>query len=96
MGGGHGTRVEIELEVRAAGDHYKETFVSDIDGSVQYYAVSPGQIAGEEKPGLVLTLHGASVEASTKQLSDSGTRKDGTSHAVSTRYERASASVAHQ
>lgn len=54
--------VEIELDVRAAGDHYKETFVSEIDGSVQYYAVSPGQIEGKEKPGLVLTLHGASVE----------------------------------
>ncbi len=39
------------------------TFVSEVDGSVQYYAVHP---ASEPGPGkaLVLSLHGASVEAS--------------------------------
>jgi dienelactone hydrolase len=42
------------------------TFVSRIDGSVQYYAVRPARPLpdAEEKPGIVLSLHGASVEAS--------------------------------
>ena len=44
---------------------HKRTFVSDIDGSVQYFAVVPAKPAGDgKKPGLVLTLHGASVEGS--------------------------------
>lgn len=44
---------------------HKRTFVSDIDGSVQYFSLVPAKPAGDgAKPGLVLTLHGASVEAS--------------------------------
>ena len=39
------------------------TFVSDIDGSVQYYAVVPALAAADERPGLILSLHGASVKA---------------------------------
>lgn len=43
---------------------HKRTFVSDIDGSVQYYSLVPAKPGeGGKKPGLVLTLHGASVEA---------------------------------
>ena len=41
----------------------RRTFISAIDGSVQYFGLvpaSPG--AGDRKPGLILTLHGASVE----------------------------------
>jgi poly(3-hydroxybutyrate) depolymerase len=41
----------------------KRTFRSAIDGSVQYYAVVPAKPNKDDKPGLVLTLHGASVEA---------------------------------
>jgi pimeloyl-ACP methyl ester carboxylesterase len=42
----------------------KATFQSEIDGSVQYYALVPAQKEeGTQKPGLVLTLHGAGVEA---------------------------------
>lgn len=40
---------------------HRRTFVSDIDGSVQYFAVVPA-LPSDKKPGLVLTLHGASVE----------------------------------
>ncbi|GIV03198.1 MAG: hypothetical protein KatS3mg015_2028 [Fimbriimonadales bacterium] len=40
---------------------HRRTFLSDIDGSVQYYAVQPA--TGEETPALVLSCHGASVEA---------------------------------
>ncbi|HEY1861511.1 MAG TPA: prolyl oligopeptidase family serine peptidase, partial [Gemmataceae bacterium] len=44
---------------------YKRTFVSSIDGSVQYYAVQPARPEkNDEAPlALFLTLHGASVEA---------------------------------
>lgn len=42
---------------------YRMTFVSEIDGSLQYYAVNPA--AGGEKPGdaLFFSVHGAGVEA---------------------------------
>lgn len=40
---------------------YRETFKSHIDGSVQYYAVNPAA-KGPGQP-IVLSLHGASVEA---------------------------------
>lgn len=41
------------------------TFRSRIDGSVQYYAVRPARVLpdAKDKPGIVLSLHGASVEA---------------------------------
>jgi hypothetical protein len=55
--------IDFELDIRSKSAHHKRTFISDIDGSVQYYALSPGDIAGEEKPALFLTLHGAGVEA---------------------------------
>lgn len=49
----------------AAPDHARRvTFISDIDGSVQYYGLRPAKPVGEgDKPGIVLSLHGASVEA---------------------------------
>ncbi|MBX3110881.1 MAG: prolyl oligopeptidase family serine peptidase [Fimbriimonadaceae bacterium] len=52
----------VSLAVRKPGEAYKVTFVSDIDGSVQYYGVRPPL---KEGPGqaLFLSLHGASVEA---------------------------------
>jgi len=56
---------ELELGVRAASDRHKRTFVSAIDASVQYFAVTPPdpETAGEAQPGLFLSLHGAGVEA---------------------------------
>jgi hypothetical protein len=59
----------IGLRVRRPGQAYKRTFRSDIDGSVQYFAVVPPlseeTVSGQDRPrpGLVLTLHGAAVEA---------------------------------
>jgi uncharacterized iron-regulated protein/dienelactone hydrolase len=55
----------LKLAVRAPSERHKRTFVSEIDGSVQYYAVVPaGSSQGvTEAPALVLTLHGAGVEA---------------------------------
>jgi pimeloyl-ACP methyl ester carboxylesterase len=69
---------KFTIRVRKPDQSYKRTFVSDIDGSVQYYAVQPARLShpspppmaggGEgggtaAPPALVLTLHGASVEA---------------------------------
>ena len=56
-------RTELELAVRAPGATHQRTFVSAVDGSVQYYGVTPP--AGQpEKPAMFLSLHGAGVEAS--------------------------------
>jgi dienelactone hydrolase len=56
---------EFDVEVKAPLDKRKVTFVSDIDGSVQYYGLVPAKLlpgrAGP--PGILLSLHGASVEA---------------------------------
>ena len=56
----------LQLAVVGANDRRRETFVSGIDGSVQYYAVTPmaGAADAPARPALFLTLHGASVEAS--------------------------------
>lgn len=58
---------EFDLPARTRDQALKQTFVSDIDGSVQYYAlrqadpdVSP---AGAPAPAIVLSCHGASVQA---------------------------------
>jgi predicted esterase len=62
---------KLGLDVVGPNDTHKRTFRSNIDGSVQYYAVVPPKAADQangerkvtEKPALVLTLHGAGVEA---------------------------------
>lgn len=56
----HSARVGVRS--REAGQTYKRTFVSDIDGSVQYYAVNPSSTPSA-KNALILSVHGASVEA---------------------------------
>jgi poly(3-hydroxybutyrate) depolymerase len=54
------------LRVRGPTDRHRRTFTSAIDGSVQYYAVTPMRRESDsgEPPALFLTLHGASVEGS--------------------------------
>ncbi|MGD8781231.1 MAG: prolyl oligopeptidase family serine peptidase [Ignavibacteria bacterium] len=52
----------IELNVVTPNDTHKETFISEMDGSVQYYAVNPPSDT-ELKSALFLSLHGAGVEA---------------------------------
>lgn len=52
----------VTLRKTKRGEPYKVTFVSQIDGSVQYYGVNPPKREGPGNP-LVLSLHGASVEA---------------------------------
>jgi len=56
--------MELKLNVVAADAKHKRTFLSEIDGSVQYYSVVPAKPTTDgKKPGLALTLHGAGVEA---------------------------------
>jgi hypothetical protein len=52
----------IELNVVKSNEKHKETFISDLDGSVQYYAVTPPENLNC-KPALFFSLHGAGVEA---------------------------------
>ncbi|KAA9035697.1 prolyl oligopeptidase family serine peptidase [Ginsengibacter hankyongi] len=52
----------ISIEAVDPSDHYSETFTSDIDGSLQYYAVTP-QSTPHDNAALFLSVHGAGVEA---------------------------------
>jgi len=54
--------VEFTPRVREPAETHTRTFISSIDGSVQHFAVTPGGGANA-RPALVLTLHGAGVEA---------------------------------
>ncbi len=58
-----GESPEFEVEVKGPYDKRKETFISDIDGSIQYYSVVPSSSAIEKATALFFSLHGASVEA---------------------------------
>lgn len=58
-------RMQIKLNVMNANNHHERTFISDIDGSVQYYSVAPST---SDAPGqaFVLSVHGASVQATNQ------------------------------
>jgi hypothetical protein len=60
--GGNGRPLEVRMPVKKPEEKHRRTFVSAIDGSVQYYSVVPASTASPT-PGLTLTLHGAGVEA---------------------------------
>ncbi len=53
---------KLTLRVRKREQTYKRTFLSGVDGSVQYYAVNPAPVQHPGQ-GIALSLHGASVEA---------------------------------
>jgi pimeloyl-ACP methyl ester carboxylesterase len=57
-------RKTVTVRVRKPSESHKRTFLSMIDGSLQYYAVRPA-LSGTEypEPAIVLTAHGAGVEA---------------------------------
>lgn len=58
---------ELKMPVRSPAGTHKRTFISRIDGSVQYYSVVPATSIDESHPpALVLSLHGASVEATSQ------------------------------
>lgn len=54
--------IVLPISIRKPEETRKITFLSDIDGSVQYYAVNPAQNASRPA-ALVLSVHGAGVEA---------------------------------
>ena len=58
-------RAQVNLRVRRPDQSHMRTFVSEIDDSVQYYAVNPasGPLETGTQPALFLSLHGAGVEA---------------------------------
>jgi pimeloyl-ACP methyl ester carboxylesterase len=51
----------LALRVRDKRESHKRTFLSSIDGSIQYYGVQPSTTEGPNQ-ALFLSLHGASVE----------------------------------
>lgn len=58
--------IEFDLKIRNPNQKHSRTFISAIDGSVQYFGVTPPPDATLGTPiethALLLTLHGASVE----------------------------------
>jgi len=56
-------RATISLQVKSSSETHKCTFISEIDGSIQYYAINPAQEKPEDPKALVLSVHGAAVEA---------------------------------
>ncbi len=58
----------VEFSVAAPTDRRVVTRRSTIDDSVQYYSLVPSTAtrAGDPKPGILLSLHGASVEATSQ------------------------------
>lgn len=54
----------ITVRILAKNATHKRTFISAIDGSVQYYAINPAQTDDKTEPkALFLSVHGAAVEA---------------------------------
>ncbi|MBK9291862.1 MAG: prolyl oligopeptidase family serine peptidase [Bacteroidetes bacterium] len=58
-------QIDVMLKVQDARTYHERTFVSQIDGSVQYFSVLPSLSDSAAQP-LVLSLHGASVEATNQ------------------------------
>jgi predicted esterase len=54
---------KITVESVNASDKYSNTFISAVDGSLQYYAVTPQSPAATVPSALFLSVHGAGVEA---------------------------------
>jgi len=55
---------KLTLERVAPSDPHRRTFISGIDGSVQYYGAREAAGQRQSPPAIVMSLHGASVEAS--------------------------------
>ncbi len=53
----------INIDAVDSSTQYSSTFVSGIDGSLQYYAVTPQINGAKENAALFLSVHGAGVEA---------------------------------
>ncbi len=53
----------VAVDVAGPADKYSTTFISGIDGSLQYYAVAPQASKATDSAALFLSVHGAGVEA---------------------------------
>ncbi len=53
----------LQIEAVTSADKYSSTFISTIDGSLQYYAVAPQASGQAQNSALFLSVHGAGVEA---------------------------------
>ena len=65
-------QLSVDWNVRHASQTHRRTFLSDIDGSVQYYAVVPplaGSTEPNQLPSLFLSLHGAGSKGRVKRPS---------------------------
>lgn len=54
---------KVSLHVAEPGESHSRTFFSEIDGSLQYYAVTPASTPQTAESALFLSVHGAGVEA---------------------------------
>lgn len=54
---------KVVVETASPADQYSVTFNSNIDGSIQYYGVTPQEGGPKEGSALFLSVHGAGVEA---------------------------------
>lgn len=53
----------VTIEAVTPAEQYNTTFTSAIDGSLQYYSVTPQKGGGQPNGALFLSVHGAGVEA---------------------------------
>ena len=53
----------LDIKIKSKHKKHNKTFISGIDGSVQYYSVAPSTDETTENQALFLSVHGASVEA---------------------------------
>lgn len=53
----------LTVDVKEPSRNYRRTFISGIDGSVQYYGVREAKYTPGPKPGLIFSVHGAGVQA---------------------------------
>lgn len=53
---------ELQIDAVSDTDYYRSTFISKIDGSLQYFAVAP-QLQARRGGALFFSVHGAGVEA---------------------------------
>ncbi|WP_406685088.1 prolyl oligopeptidase family serine peptidase [Seonamhaeicola sp. MEBiC1930] len=57
------TKTTTNIRVKSKYKKYKRTFISDIDGSVQYFSIAPTTNKTEDAQAMFLSVHGASVKA---------------------------------
>ncbi|BDD11863.1 hypothetical protein FUAX_42950 (plasmid) [Fulvitalea axinellae] len=58
--------VGLDINNRTKFKHHERTFVSDVDGSVQYYSVAPSTDKTSKNQAMFLSVHGASVQATNQ------------------------------